>query len=276
MALLKKRKPLAALALSLAGIGLGQLYNGRPAKAIAVNLCWTVFFLASGLNDLISTFAGAMAELLVTVAIYLHAAADALWDARYPLPCRLRPYQRWYVYAAVFAIQLSPDALPSMGIFTNPLSYRAYRIEGPSMLPTLAENERVVMRPFGPQDRLRRGEAVIFAFPGGHEEDFLKRVIGLPGDRIEIRSKAVVINGIPLNEPYVRFEDGFSLPAAVSPRDNLGPLTVPPGSYFVMGDNRDRSYDSRHFQCIDGSLLKGRPLYILWSKDRMRVGREVR
>ncbi len=276
MTLVKKRRPLAALALSLAGIGLGQLYNGRPAKAIAVNLCWTAFFLASGLTDLISTFAGAMAELLVTGAIYLYAAADALWDARYPVPRRLQWYQRWYVYAAVFALQLSPDCLPSTGIFTNPLSYRAYRIEGLSMFPTLTENETVVMRAFGPQNPPRRGEPVILAFPGDPPEDFLKRVIALPGERIEIRNKTVFLNGIRLNEPYVRHEDGFSLPAAVSPRDNLGPQTIPPGCFFVMGDNRDRSYDSRHFQCVEGSRFKGRPLYILRSEDGTRTGRDIR
>lgn len=276
MALWKKRRPVVALLLSLAGIGLGQLYNGRPAKAIAVNLCWTAFFLASGLTDLISTFAGAMAELLVTGTIYLCAAADALWDARYPLPCRLRRYQRWYIYAAVFALQLSPDFLPSTGIFTNPLSYRAYRINGLSMFPTLAENETVVMRAFAPQNPPRRGELTILAFPGGPAEDYLKRVIGLPGDRIEIRNKTVFLNGTRLNEPYVRHEDGFSLPAAVSPRDNLSPLTIPPDCFFVMGDNRDRSYDSRHFQCIEGSRFKGRPLYILRSEDGRRVGRPLR
>ena len=113
-----------------------------------------------------------------------------------------------------------------------------------------------------------RGDIVVFKYPKDPSKDFIKRVIGLPGDRIEIRNKKVFVNGQVLVEPYARFTDPRILPASVSPRDNLGPLIVPPHSLFVMGDNRDESYDSRFWKYVDESALKGKAFIIYWSWNK--------
>jgi signal peptidase I len=94
--------------------------------------------------------------------------------------------------------------------------------------------------------------------------DFIKRVVGVGGDRIEIKDKKVYVNNVPLDEPYAIYKDS-NLDPAPSPRDNFGPFTVPRRSLFVMGDNRDQSYDSRFWGIVDMSEIKGRAFIIYWS-----------
>ena len=112
-----------------------------------------------------------------------------------------------------------------------------------------------------------RGDIIVFMFPEDETKDFIKRVIGLPGDRVEVRDKNVYINGQPLSEPYTQHVDPAVLPHQVQPRDNLGPLTVPSDSYFVMGDNRDQSLDSRFWGYVKREKIKGKAFLIYWSWD---------
>ena len=112
-----------------------------------------------------------------------------------------------------------------------------------------------------------RGDIIVFMFPEDETKDFIKRVIGLPGDRVEVRDKNVFINGQPLSEPYTQHVDPAVLPHQVQPRDNLGPLTVPSDSYFVMGDNRDQSLDSRFWGYVKREKIKGKAFLIYWSWD---------
>lgn len=111
----------------------------------------------------------------------------------------------------------------------------------------------------------QRKDVVVFRYPVDPDKDFIKRVIGLPGDTIRLHNKKVFVNDKELDEPYVQHTDPGILPAGVSPRDNLGPIVVPPSSYFVMGDNRDESYDSRFWKFVDESALKGKAFVIYWS-----------
>ncbi|MFN3921283.1 MAG: signal peptidase I, partial [Caldimicrobium sp.] len=107
----------------------------------------------------------------------------------------------------------------------------------------------------------------VFTYPMDKKLDFIKRVIGLPGDTIEIINKKVFVNGKPLKEPYVQFSDKEIYPKEISPRDNFGPIKVPPGQLFVLGDNRDQSYDSRFWGFVPISSLKGKALIIYFSWD---------
>ncbi|MBI5664145.1 MAG: signal peptidase I [Nitrospirae bacterium] len=96
-------------------------------------------------------------------------------------------------------------------------------------------------------------------------KDFIKRVIGVGGDKIEVRNKIVYVNGVPLEEPYAIHSD---LNIEGSPRDNFGPFTVPRGSFFAMGDNRDQSYDSRFWGVVDMDEIKGKAFIMYWSWDK--------
>jgi signal peptidase I len=121
--------------------------------------------------------------------------------------------------------------------------------------------DRILIRFSEPQ----RGDIIVFKFPEDESKDFIKRVVGLPGDTVEIRNKQVWINGEPLVEPYVQHLDPNILPHQVQPRDNLGPMKVPPDSYFVMGDNRDQSLDSRFWGFVKLEKIKGKAFLIYWS-----------
>jgi signal peptidase I len=124
---------------------------------------------------------------------------------------------------------------------------------------------------------VKRGHVVVFKFPEDPSRDFIKRVIGLPGEKVEIRDKQVLIDGRPLDEPYVHFlepplrrdDPEYGL-RAESIRDNWGPEVVPEGQLFVMGDNRDNSRDSRFWGFLPRDQVKGRALLVYWSYEASR------
>jgi signal peptidase I len=132
--------------------------------------------------------------------------------------------------------------------------------------PTASALERAIL----PVSRIERGDIVVFKYPEDPERDFIKRVIGLPGDTLEVRRKAVHINGQPLDEPYVHFLQPASAAGEITSydvRENYGPVTVPPGHYFVMGDNRDNSQDSRYWGFLPAGYVKGKALFVYWSYE---------
>ncbi len=120
---------------------------------------------------------------------------------------------------------------------------------------------------------IRRGDIVVFKYPEEPERDFIKRVIGLPGDTIELRAKKVHVNGQPLDEPYVHFLTPASDLSEVTSKDvreRYGPVTVPSDQYFVMGDNRDNSQDSRYWGFLPRNYVKGKAMMIYWSYESDR------
>jgi signal peptidase I len=116
---------------------------------------------------------------------------------------------------------------------------------------------------FGPP---QRGDVIVFRYPEDEEKDFIKRIIGLPGDTIQVRNKTVLINGEALvDQSYTQRVDPGMIDGTINPRDNFGPVTVPDHSYFVMGDNRDQSLDSRFWGYVREEKIRGRALRIYWS-----------
>ncbi len=111
----------------------------------------------------------------------------------------------------------------------------------------------------------RRGDVIVFEYPPDRSKDFVKRVIGVPGDVVMIRNKHVYVNGIPYHNPHAIHNDPEVLPGSQSPRDNFGPVPVPAGDYFVMGDNRDNSYDSRFWGFVTNADIRGLALIKYWS-----------
>ncbi|GAB4282517.1 MAG: hypothetical protein Kow0092_37520 [Deferrisomatales bacterium] len=157
---------------------------------------------------------------------------------------------------------------------------QAFKIPSGSMLPTLQIGDHLLVSKFLYGIRIpytgkrvfrirapRRGDIVVFAYPVDDSKDFIKRVIGEPGDRVEIRNKRVLINGKPIDDPWGAHVDSATLPAGFERRDNFGPVTVPEGHYFVMGDNRDRSYDSRFWGFVEDARIRGKAFILYWSWD---------
>jgi signal peptidase I len=135
--------------------------------------------------------------------------------------------------------------------------------------PSATGVERLLL----PTREIRRGDIVVFKYPDEPERDFIKRVIGLPGETIELKNKKVHVDGRPLDEPYVHFLEPASDDGEVTSfdvRERYGPVRVPPGQYFVMGDNRDNSQDSRYWGFLPRDYVKGRALMIYWSYESER------
>ncbi|MCE5300628.1 MAG: signal peptidase I [Spirochaetia bacterium] len=117
----------------------------------------------------------------------------------------------------------------------------------------------------------KRGEVVIFRYPEDPRLMFIKRCMGMPGDTIEMKDKVLYINGKMISEPYVYHKDMRVFPANYTVRDNFGPVTVPPGSYFMMGDNRDFSSDSRFWGFLPYKYLRGKAWVVYWPPNRWKV-----
>ncbi len=144
--------------------------------------------------------------------------------------------------------------------------YQPVRVEGTSMLPNLEDHDRLFINKlaFHVGD-VHRGDVVVFQYPRDHSKSYIKGVIGLPGDTVAIREGQVILNGKPLREPYVpaRFTDDRSLPE----------MTIPDDQFFVMGDHRSISSDSRDFGPVDRDLIYGKASFVYWPMDQAGIVR---
>lgn len=179
---------------------------------------------------------------------------------------------REYAEAIIIAVLLA--------LFIRTFVIQAFKIPSGSMLPTLQIGDHLLVNKFLygikvpftgklliPIKDPKHGDVVVFRFPEDRKIDYIKRVIGVPGDKIEIRNKSLVINGKKIEDAHGQFTSTASLPAGTSPKDNFGPITVPEGKIFVMGDNRDNSYDSRFWGYVDQTDVLGKAIIIYWSWD---------
>ncbi len=151
------------------------------------------------------------------------------------------------------------SALASVLIIT--FLYQPVRVEGTSMLPRLEDHDRLFINKFVYHlERINRGDIVVFRYPEDEEKSYIKRVIGLPGDRLRIIHGQVYINGLPISEPYV--------PEMYRDERSYAELTIPPDHYFMMGDHRSISSDSRDFGPVARELIYGKAVFVYWpAKD---------
>jgi signal peptidase I len=194
---------------------------------------------------------------------------------------RRREYAEAILVAVVFAL------------FVRTFLFQAFAVPTPSMEMNVLVGDHLIVNKFLyapralpfvwrllPHREVRRGDVIVFKFPEDPRRDYIKRVVGLPGDSVEIRDKQVFLNGILQDEPRIFHSDErvwgseADLPEVYRLRDQFGPFTVPPGSYFALGDNRDVSRDGRFWGPVPADNLKGRALFVYWSlsPDELRVG----
>lgn len=183
-----------------------------------------------------------------------------------------------------------------LALFIRAYFVQAFKIPSGSMIPTLLIGDHILVNkfiygttiPFSDKRILAlrkpaRGDIIVFKYPEDPSRDFIKRVIAVEGDVIESKDKTVYVNGKPPSEPFTRHSDNSVRPAGIEPRDNFGPKIVPKGKFFMMGDNRDQSYDSRYWGYVDMKDIRGKALVIYWSWDSKkdwprfeRTGKTVR
>jgi signal peptidase I len=264
----KKRNPFLAALATLGTIGLGQLYNGKLRKAIAAYalcLATVAFGIFAPLSSSLSWF---LIAVILPVLLGLVVAIDAFRDAHRMREIALHPYNRWYVYLAVILIHaLLIGQLQEKVILS---SVHAYKIPTEAMSPTLEIGDRLVadMKAYK-KNTPARDDVIIFKYPNNESVPYVKRVIGLPGEKLEIIGRNVYVNGKTLTEEHVQYIDPDSI------HGHYGPYDIPQGQYFVMGDNRDNSQDSRFWGFVKQHQLLGQARYLYWAKDKSRIGKQV-
>ncbi len=146
--------------------------------------------------------------------------------------------------------------------------YQPVKVEGTSMMPSLTDQERIFINKFvyrfGIED-VQRGDTVVFWFEDDTSKSYIKRVIGLPGDRVEIRSGVVYVNRRALDEPYV--------PEEYRDHGNYGPVVVETGRYFVLGDHRSSSNDSRSWGSVGRESIYGKAVFVYWPIEKLGIVR---
>ena len=273
----KKRIPVIAAVLSLVAPGLGQLYNGQILKGIIFLLAFLLIPTILFLVGLPSQFLGLAAIFIIVFCIWVFIIAEAFVAAKRKKEVVLRAYNKWYLYLLIILLVNGTYFIPrdSTANFTSKvLGFRVYKIPAGSMEPTLLVGDYLVTNSkYFKKAEPQRGDLAILQNPKDPSKDFIKRVIALEGEKIEVKNKQVYINDEVLPESYAVHNDVNSDMAI---RDNFGPEVVPPNHCFVLGDNRDNSMDSRWWGSIPLGNIKGKPLYIYWAKDKSRIGNKLR
>jgi signal peptidase I len=165
-----------------------------------------------------------------------------------------------------------------IALFIRTFVVQAFKIPSGSMKETLLIGDHILVNKFIYGVKIpflrktlisvsepERGDIVVFIYPMDKTKDFIKRVVAVSGDTVEIKDKRIFINGSPYDDGHGFYTDNLMFPRSIQPRDNFGPVKVPDGHIFVMGDNRDQSYDSRFWGFVNHKDVLGKAFIIYWS-----------
>lgn len=278
----KKRKPIAAAILSSVTPGLGQVYNGQVIKGLFLFLATNLFIVLLSFTGLQFSFYGLIAIIMLSLFFWLAIVLEAFFAAKKIKEISLKPYNKWSVYLLIALATFGMDYVFTDFLLKNILGIQGYRLQTGSMQPTLQQGEYIMTNlKYYNSNTLQKGDLVVFKYPEDPSKDFLKRIVALEGEKLEIKERLVFINNRPLQEDYKIFTKSRMVSKtkdSIAPdlfRDDYGPVMVPWGTCFVLGDNRDNSYDSRHWGFLPLKNIKGKASYIYLSVDITRIGRNI-
>ena len=262
--LIKPRRPWLAGLLSLTGVPIGQLYAGHPIRAITLAILFLSLPLAAFLVlrfPLIPLVAIAIMLLLVSAQLFL--VADAFILARRSPPKQLRSYQRWWVYLLVF---IAGSLVSNINLYLlRSCVFEAFVVPSGSMFPTVQNYDRILVdKFFFDPSELKRNDVAVYSSSGPSPQLFIKRIIALPGETVEIREEKLFINGKEALDRFATFDTKLTL---IPELTNYGPVTIPADSFFVLGDNRRNSLDSRISGPVSADRFRGIARMIYWSND---------
>ena len=241
---------------NLVGFGLGYVYVGRIRLAFVFILALVGVVAVAGWSRLVlyphGFYAVAVVASVMGLLVIVHTALIAHRERK----IAARRYNRWWFYLLwiVASWLLSRGILEARPVF---FGFEPFSVPSSSMAPTIQQGDYVMAdtwRYDGSDPQF--GDLVVFRAPGNVDVKYLDRVVGLPGDQIELRDDVLYRNGLIVNEPYIQISSG-----GMGRDRDYGPVTIPDDSYFVLGDNRHRSRDSRYLGPIDSELLHGRIEY---------------
>jgi signal peptidase I len=269
--------------------GVGYLYAGRGFHGLLLLLLFPAAELSVYLLAVLVPVAVVCVVIpaVLSLALRLVFARGAAYAASGFPADRARPvFSRWYSCLTAVVLAAGPNLAWAHGYSTT--FAQAFKIPAGGMEPTLLIGDHLFVAKwtYGWRDPVfgrliseprqpKRGELLVLRFPEDRSRVFIKRCIGLPGETVEIRGRTVLIGSKPLDEPYVKFLEASYASGEPDlrqddPRGNWGPQTVPPDMYFVLGDNRDNSRDSRFWGFVPQEDLLGRAAVVYWSYDATR------
>ncbi|MDP2847772.1 MAG: signal peptidase I [Humidesulfovibrio sp.] len=250
------RKPWLAALLSFLWPGLGQVYNGRFRKGmvlLAFAAAWQLLGIGAA-----ETFRWWVSSLAGYLLLSLYAAWDARRVAKLLHDFIPGPRNTPVVYLGIIVVMATVSVVAGQA---ERWAFPIYSVAQTSMRPTLRSGDRLRCAALRPRDIIRRGQLVVFQYPSEHSLIFVKRVVGLPGEVVEVEDGLVYINGDPIDEGYYasRWPGGKSL--------DMSPARLAPDEYYVMGDNRHASFDSRSYGPVNRARMLATPLYVIMSMD---------
>jgi signal peptidase I len=269
----KPRKPWLAVLLSVFVIGLGHIYVGKAKKGLFLYLGQAAILLVTiPLLIFKTSIYTYLFALFIGIGYLIFCAIDVLKIAREgKYSYALLKYNKWYIYLACY-IMANIIIQPTVSYYIKENSVKAYKIPSGAMLPTLLIGDHILVnRYIYKQNSPSRGDIIVFEYDKEKSIDYVKRVIATPGDEVEIRNKIIFINNVEQYSSYAIHSDSRIIQQSSSPRDNFGPVTVPENQYFVLGDNRDNSYDSRFWGFVQKGKIRGKVVQIYWSWDTTKA-----
>jgi signal peptidase I len=288
----KPRKLGIAILLNFLALGLGHLYAGSARKGfilyliviVAVLLVYPLLLIVCYFSSRLGVFIYFIVLLSASLSFIAYCIIDVIRISREGRTTySLRKYNKWYIYTAYFIIG-SLIILPITKSTVKSNIAQVYRIPSGAMKETLLIGDHIVVNkfiygiknPFTKNifvslDKPKREDIIVFKYPINPELDFIKRVVGVEGDIIEVQNKKLYVNDELVEREYAVHTDPHTIPAQYVKRDFFGPIIVPPESLFVMGDNRDNSKDSRFWGFVPLSVVKGKAFSIYWSMDNWKV-----
>lgn len=265
----KPRKAWIAGLLSFLLIGLGHIYSGNLKKGVLFYL-WQAIIFTIFCWFFISCFSLIFLYIFIFIGFvfYIYAIVDAIKSAKknstfYPL----KKYNKSYIYLLVFVF-CNIIVQPSVDLFIITEIIEPVKVESSSMMPTLLLGDYILVKKhIGQNNHPQRSAIVAFTPPNDPLKTYVKRIIGVGGDIIEIKDKLLFVNNISQVERYTANNEPTVFPPNISPRDNFGPVTVPENKLFILGDNRDNSLDSRFWGFLSVDKVKGEAIGLYWSWD---------
>jgi len=252
----RPRKPWLAALLSFLWPGLGQLYNGRFRKGATLLLlaaAWQLLGIGA-----VETFRWWLSSLGGYLLLSLYAAWDAFRVARTLHDFFSGPRNTLTVYLGAVVLLGTVAVVAGQA---ERWAFPIYTVAQTSMRPTLRSGDRLRCAALRPRDIIRRGQLVVFEYPSEHSLIFVKRVVGLPGEVVEVEDGLVYINGDPIDE-------GFYASRGPGRKSlDMEPARLAPDEYYVMGDNRFASFDSRSYGPVNRARMLATPLYVIMSMD---------